>query len=84
MNKLTKEKRIQVIVSLVEGNSIRATCRMADVAKGTVLKLLMKSGLSATPKERMSLKRKRVSLALAMFGLGQRFVPILNLCLRGI
>jgi hypothetical protein len=33
MNKLTKEKRIQVISALVEGNSIRATCRMTDVAK---------------------------------------------------
>ena len=40
MNKLTKEKRIQVVASLVEGNSITATCRMTDVAKGTVLKLL--------------------------------------------
>lgn len=40
MNKLTKEKRIQVIASFVEGNSIRATFRITDVAKGTVLKLL--------------------------------------------
>lgn len=29
-----------IISSLVEGNSIRATCRMIGVAKGTVLKLL--------------------------------------------
>ncbi|MDD5476740.1 MAG: IS1 family transposase [Candidatus Omnitrophica bacterium] len=48
MNKLTKEKRIQVIASLVEGNSIRATCRMTNVAKGTVLKLLKDIGKVCT------------------------------------
>lgn len=48
MNKLTKEKRIQVIASLVEGNSIRATCRMTEVAKGTVLKLLRDIGTACT------------------------------------
>lgn len=48
MNKLTKEKRIQVIASLVEGNSIRSTCRMTDVAKGTVLKLLRDIGAACT------------------------------------
>jgi IS1 family transposase len=37
-------KRKQVISALVEGNSIRATCRMTDVAKGTVLKLLADVG----------------------------------------
>ena len=41
MNKLTQAKRVQVIAALVEGNSIRATCRMTNVAKGTVLKLLV-------------------------------------------
>jgi IS1 family transposase len=44
MNKLTQAKRVQVIAALVEGNSIRATCRMTDVAKGTVLKLLVDLG----------------------------------------
>lgn len=48
MNKLTTEKRKQVIASLVEGNSIRATCRMTDVAKGTVLKLLYDIGKVCT------------------------------------
>ncbi len=28
MNKLTQAKRVQVIAALVEGNSVRATCRM--------------------------------------------------------
>jgi IS1 family transposase len=40
MNKLSTEERARVITALVEGNSIRATCRMTGVAKGTVLKLL--------------------------------------------
>lgn len=44
MNQLTQAKRVQIIAALVEGNSIRATCRMTDVAKGTVLKLLVDLG----------------------------------------
>jgi len=30
MNKLTQAKRVQVIAALVEGNSVRATCRMTN------------------------------------------------------
>lgn len=44
MNKLNLKKQVQVIASLVEGNSIRATCRMTGAAKGTVLKLLANVG----------------------------------------
>ena len=44
MNKLTQAKRAQIISTLVEGNSIRATCRMTGAAKGTVLKLLVDLG----------------------------------------
>jgi hypothetical protein len=44
MNKLTREKRAQVVATLVEGNSIRATCRMTGAAKGTVLKLWVDLG----------------------------------------
>lgn len=40
MNKLSRERRIAVVSALVEGNSIRATCRMTRTAKGTVLSLL--------------------------------------------
>lgn len=40
MNKLSVEKRAQVIAALVEGNSIRSTCRMTGAAKGTVSRLL--------------------------------------------
>lgn len=45
MNRLSSEKRAAIIGALVEGNSIRSTCRMTGAAKGTVLKLLGDLGL---------------------------------------
>jgi IS1 family transposase len=44
MNKLSNARRAQIVRALVEGNSVRATCRMTDTAKGTVLKLLVEIG----------------------------------------
>jgi IS1 family transposase len=44
MNRLSIERRTKVIAALVEGNSIRATCRMTDTAKGTVIRLLRDVG----------------------------------------
>ncbi|MFY9489126.1 MAG: IS1 family transposase [Solirubrobacterales bacterium] len=44
MNRLTTEKRAQIISCLVEGNSIRATCRITGAAKNTVTKLLVDLG----------------------------------------
>lgn len=44
MNKLSNEKRAQVIALLVEGNSLRATSRLAQVNLGTVTKLLVDLG----------------------------------------
>lgn len=46
MNRLSIERRTKVISALVEGNSIRATCRMTDTAKGTVIKLLKDVGIA--------------------------------------
>jgi IS1 family transposase len=40
MNKLSVHKRIQIVHALVEGNSLRATARIIDVAFNSVLKLL--------------------------------------------
>ncbi len=40
MNELSIERQTQVIKVLCEGNSIRATCRMTNTAKGTVTRLL--------------------------------------------
>jgi IS1 family transposase len=44
VNRLSTAKRAQIVSALVEGNSIRATCRMTGAAKGTVLKLLADLG----------------------------------------
>src|SRR5713226_9063255 len=44
MNTLDKERRVQVIGCLVEGNSIRTTVRMTRVAKNTIVKLLAQIG----------------------------------------
>jgi IS1 family transposase len=44
MNKLPIEKRVQIINMLVEGNSMRATSRIADVSINTVTKLLVDVG----------------------------------------
>lgn len=44
MNRLSTTKRAAIVAALVEGNSIRSTCRMTGAAKGTVLKLLADLG----------------------------------------
>jgi IS1 family transposase len=48
MNRLSTSKRAQVVTALVEGNSVRSTCRMTGVAKGTVLSLLADLGKACT------------------------------------
>ena len=44
MNQLSLEKRVQIISLLVEGCSMRATARLADVAFNSVKKLLVEVG----------------------------------------
>lgn len=44
MNRLNTQERARIIGCLVEGNSIRATCRLTGAAKGTVIKLLANAG----------------------------------------
>jgi hypothetical protein len=44
MNKLTQAKRVQIVSALVEGNSVRAACRMTGACKKAVLKLLVDLG----------------------------------------
>ncbi len=44
MNKLSLERRAQILSCLCEGNSVRATCRMMDCSKDAVLKLIVDAG----------------------------------------
>src|SRR5271167_2982273 len=57
MNRLTPDKRVQVISALVEGNSIRATVRMTGVAKNTIVKLLAGAGVACTKYQDKALRR---------------------------
>ncbi len=56
MNKLNTQKRVQLITSLCEGNSLRATARMCDVAFNTVLKLLPEVGRACAEYQRRVLR----------------------------
>jgi IS1 family transposase len=63
MNKLSTEKRTQIISCLVEGNSLRATARMCDVAFNTVLKFIPEIGAACDEyqdKAFRNLKCKRI------------------------
>ena len=44
MNRLPLTKRTAILGMLVEGNSLRATSRLADVSINTVTKLLVEIG----------------------------------------
>src|ERR1700741_1231286 len=44
MNRLSIEKRVQILNLLVEGNSLRATSRLTDTSINTVTKLLVDAG----------------------------------------
>jgi lambda repressor-like predicted transcriptional regulator len=44
MNKLSIEKRSQIVRCLVDGNSLRATSRIAGSSKNTITKLLVDFG----------------------------------------
>ncbi|HXZ95315.1 MAG TPA: IS1 family transposase [Dehalococcoidia bacterium] len=56
MNRLSTEQRAKVIATLVEGNSIRATCRITDTAKDTVIRLLAAVGKACKEYQDKALK----------------------------
>jgi IS1 family transposase len=63
MNTLDKTKRAQLISVLVEGNSLRATARICDVAFNTVLKFVPEIGQACAEyqdKAFLNLKCKRI------------------------
>lgn len=55
MNRLSTEKRAEILGMLVEGNSLRATTRMAGVSINTVSKLLADIGEACTVRDIASL-----------------------------
>ncbi len=56
MKRLKLEKQAQIISVLVEGNSVRATCRITGAAKGTVLKLLADVGKACSDYQNKALR----------------------------
>lgn len=56
MNKLSRERRTQVIAALIEGNSVRSTVRMTGVAKKTVLRLLVEVGTACAEYQHRTLR----------------------------
>jgi len=44
MNRLSNEKRAQIVAALIEGNSVRGTCRLVGVCKDAVMKLIPELG----------------------------------------
>jgi hypothetical protein len=56
MNRISIVKQSQVIASLVEGNSIRATVRKTGVAKNTVVKLLAEIGAACETYQQETLR----------------------------
>jgi IS1 family transposase len=44
MNRLSTEKRAQIVAALIEGNSVRGTCRLVGVCKDAVMKLIPEIG----------------------------------------
>lgn len=59
MNKLSLEKRVQVISCLVDGCSIRATTRITGAAKNTVIKLLTEVGQASREYQDKTLRNLR-------------------------
>jgi IS1 family transposase len=60
MNRLSIEKRAQVVNALVEGNSIRATCRLTGVSKDAVLKLIPDMGEACAAFHNTAVRNVRV------------------------
>ncbi len=63
MNRLSLERRAQIVRMIAEGNSLRSTSRMADVSINTVTKLLVEVGAACSDyQDRVfrNLKLKRI------------------------
>lgn len=81
MNRLPLAKRAQILGLLVEGNSLRATSRLADVSINTVTKLLVDLGAACSAYQDQALrnlpcKRVQVDEIWAFCYSKQRNVPV--------
>src|SRR6267143_730252 len=56
MNRLTTEKRVQIISALIEGTAINAVSRMTGASKVTILKLLKDIGEACAAFENKALR----------------------------
>lgn len=56
MNRLTRDKRIQILGMMVEGMSIRAICRLTGASKNTIAKLLATAGQAALEYQNQKLR----------------------------
>src|SRR5436190_984864 len=80
MNRLSPEKRAQVVRCLVEGMSIRATVRVTGAAKNTVTKLLVDLGEACSAYQdnalrNLSTKRVEVDEIWSFVGMKAKNVP---------
>lgn len=80
MNQLPREKRIQVLTALVEGNSIRSTARMFGVGKNTIIRLLVKAGTAAAVfhdqnVKKLTCRRIQCDEIWAFVGMKEKNVP---------
>ena len=60
MNRLPIDKQAQIVNALVEGNSIRATCRLTGACKDAVLKLIRNLGAACAAHHNAAIRRVRV------------------------
>src|SRR5215469_391980 len=60
MNRLPLAKRVQIVGRLVEGNSLRAASRLADVSINTVTKLLVDLGCACAQYHHEHVRNLRV------------------------
>src|SRR2546425_13214546 len=80
MNRLSTEKRTQIIGCLVEGTSIRATVRVTGAAKNTVTKLLVDLGEACSAYQdealrNLNTKRVEVDEIWSFVGMKAKNVP---------
>jgi len=80
MNKLSLEKRTQIVAMICEGNSINSTCRVTGASKNTVLKLLAEVGeASALYQDRvmvgLTCKKVQCDEIWSFVGMKERNVP---------